>query len=63
MKIKEIYDVVVDKISLVSKDKNPAVPWAKTTYAIFKIKKPRLTKEDLGRLEKIQENYKQILKN
>lgn len=35
----KIYDVSVDKISLVTKNETPAVPKAGNKYAIFKVKR------------------------
>ena len=39
MEITQLKNVIVDKISLVSKDQNPAVPKASTKFAIFKTQK------------------------
>lgn len=57
-----IKDVIVNRISLVSKGKKPAVPKAETSFSIFKTaSKTLLSKENLEKLEKISNNY-EILK-
>lgn len=58
-----IKDVVVDKISLISRGKKPAVPKAETSFSIFKsAKKCMLTKEHIAKLEEIAKGYDGIAK-
>lgn len=56
-----IKDVFVDKISLISRGKRPAVPKAETTFSIFKMvfgdDKPKLSAENLTKLENISKKY------
>lgn len=63
MKIKEIYWVVVNKISLVKKGDRPAVESAENKYSIFKKEENqnKISKEDFEKLEKIQKQYQEIL--
>lgn len=59
-----IKDVIVNRISLVSKGKRPAVPKAETSFSIFKTaSKTLLSKENLEKLEKISNDYNGIIKN
>jgi len=52
--ITQLTNVTVDKISLVSKDHNPAVPKATTKYALFKTQAPDQAKvKNTERLDKI----------
>jgi hypothetical protein len=52
---KNIYDVTVNKLALVSKDEIPAVPKAGNQYAIFKVKKKQTRKVKLLKtIEKLQ---------
>ena len=53
----KIKDVIVDKISLVSRDKTPAVQ--KATFRLFKFfkGKTKLNKDQKNRLEKLQSNF------
>lgn len=58
-----IKDVVVDRISLISRGKKPAVPKAETSFSIFKMaNKSIITKENKEKLEKISQNYGDIKK-
>lgn len=53
-----IKDVVVNRISLVSKGKRPAVAKAETSFSIFKIaKQSKLTAEQIAKLENISKAY------
>lgn len=53
-----IKDIIVNRISLISRWKKPAVPKAETTFSIFKsAKKSLITKEHIKKLEKIKEKY------
>lgn len=54
-----IRDVIVDKISLISRGKRPAVPKAETSFSIFKMAfgMSKLTKEQVEALEKISKKY------
>lgn len=55
--MKTLYDLVVDKISIVSKEKTPAVPKAHSGFfSILKIKQGR-SQEQIERLEKIKKSY------
>ena len=60
-KMKKLTDLTVDKISLVTKDKKPAVGKASTGFfSVFKIKKEEnLTEEQLARVEKLKTFYEQ----
>ena len=60
-KMKKLTDLTVDKISLVTKDKKPAVEKASTGFfSVFKIKKEEnLTEEQLARVEKLKIFYEQ----
>lgn len=60
-KMKKLTDLTVDKISLVTKDKKPAVEKASTGFfSVFKIKKEeKLTEEQLARVEKLKTFYEQ----
>ena len=60
-KMKKLTDLTVDKISLVTKDKKPAVEKASTGFfSVFKIKKEEnLTEEQLARVEKLKTFYEQ----
>ena len=56
--MKTLSNLIVDKISLVSKDKKPAVAKASAWFfSIFKIKKEPYTKEQLERIEKLKKAY------
>lgn len=59
--MKKLTDLTVDKISLVTKDKKPAVEKASTGFfSVFKIKKvENLTEEQLARVEKLKTFYEQ----
>jgi hypothetical protein len=59
--MKKLTDLTVDKISLVTKDKKPAVEKASTGFfSVFKIKKEEnLTEEQLARVEKLKTFYEQ----
>lgn len=57
-----ITDVIVDRISLVSKGKRPAVPKAETKFSIFKMaKKERISKNLKEKLEKISKDYDDLV--
>lgn len=60
-KMKKLTDLTVDKISLVTKDKKPAVEKASIGFfSVFKIKKEEnLTEEQLARVEKLKTFYEQ----
>jgi len=50
--MQKISNVIVDKISILSKDKTPAVEWA--TFKLFKMfSKSKLSDEQKQRLEKL----------
>lgn len=56
--MKILSNLTVDKISLVSKDKKPAVSKASTGFfSIFKIKKEKFTKDQIRRIEKLKKAY------
>lgn len=58
-----IKDVIVDRISLVSKGKRPAVARAETSFSIFKTSnKVIFTPEQKEKLEKISKNYDEMIK-
>lgn len=62
MEITQLKNVTVDKISLVSKDQNPAVPKASTKFAIFKTQKKGGSVERIDSvIEKLQ-NHKELQK-
>jgi len=51
-----IKDVIVNRISLISRGKKPAVAEAETSFSIFKMAKaPLLSKENLEKLEKLSD--------
>ena len=54
-----IRDVIVDKISLISKDKRPAVPKASTAFSIFKMAFgwSKISKDHIEALERISKKY------
>lgn len=52
-----IKDVIVDKISLISRGKRPAVPKAETSFSIFKVANGKLSKEHFAKLEEISKAY------
>ena len=54
----DIKDVVVNRISLVSKGKKPAVARAETNFSIFKVAQGKISKEQLEKLESISKAYK-----
>lgn len=55
--MKNLINLIVDKISIVSKDKTPAVPKAKSEFfSVLKIKQG-WTKEQMERLGKIKKSY------
>lgn len=58
-KMKKLSELTVNKVSLVTKDKKPAVPKASTGFfSIFKIKKEEnLTQEQQVRIEKLKKFY------
>lgn len=56
--IYDIKDVVVNRISLVSKGKRPAVARAETSFSIFKVAQGKINKEQLEKLESISKAYK-----
>lgn len=58
-KMKKLSNLIVDKISLVTKDKKPAVPKASTGFfSVFKIKKEKsLTPEQVVRIQKLKDFY------
>ena len=58
-KMKKLSELTVSKVSLVTKDKKPAVPKASTGFfSIFKIKKePFHTEEQLERITKLKQFY------
>jgi hypothetical protein len=60
-----ITDVIVDRISLVSKGKKPAVPRAETKFSIFKIAnampKEKISKDLKEKLEKISKDYESFV--
>lgn len=57
-------DLKVSAITLVSKDKNPAVPKAETGFSIFKIfdKKKIVSKVDISKLDSIISKLDKTLK-
>lgn len=58
-----IKDVIVNRISLVSKGKRPAVARAETSFSIFKtVSKQILSKENIEKLEKISQWYDELKK-
>jgi len=52
-----IKDVIVNRISLVSKGKRPAVARAETSFSIFKTAKQKITTSQLEKLETISKAY------
>lgn len=52
-----IKDVIVNRISLVSKWKRPAVAKAETSFSIFKTAKTKLSQEQIAKLEDISKAY------
>jgi len=61
---RNIKDVVVDKISLITRGKKPAVEMAENKFAIFKVaKNKKLSKKAIERLEKISCDYAIIKKD
>lgn len=55
--MKNLINLIVDKISIVSKDKTPAVPKASSGFfSVLKIKQGR-SKEQIEKLEKIKKLY------
>lgn len=57
-----IKDVIVDKISLISRGKRPAVPKAETSFSIFKMaNKTILSKKNIAKLEDISKKYDGII--
>jgi len=57
-----IKDVIVDKISLITKGKRPAVEKAETKFSIFKMAKV-INKEQNTKLDKIIKGYDETLKD
>lgn len=61
--MKKLSELTVNKVSLVSKDKKPAVPKSSTGFfSVFKIKReepPVHTEEQLERITKLKEFYGQ----
>jgi hypothetical protein len=58
--MRNIKDVVVNRISLVSKNHRPAVKKAETRFSIFKIKKTN--KKHISKIESLQNDLNNILK-
>ena len=56
-----IFDVLVNKISLIRKWKRPAVPKAETKYAIFKEEKKDI--KYLIKLERIKQRLQKDIEN
>ena len=53
-----IKNVIVDKISLISRGKRPAVARAETSFSIFKMaNNSKLSQENIEKLEKISKAY------
>lgn len=62
--MKKLKDLVVNNITLVSKEQTPAVEKAETKFSIFKTfaKKNKLTKEQKEEIAKISKGYEKTLK-
>lgn len=61
--MKNLINLIVDKISVVSKDKTPAVPKANGEFfTVLKIKQGR-NQEQMERLEKIKKFYQKDKKS
>ena len=58
-----IKDVVVNTISLVTKNNRPAVKKAETSFAIFKTAKETLSDDQINRLDNIQKVFDWISKD
>lgn len=57
--MRNIKDVIVNRISLVSKKHRPAVEKAETRFSIFKIKK--VNKKQISKIENLQNDLNIIL--
>lgn len=62
MNITNLKNVIVDKISLVSKSENPAVPKASTKFAIFKTQKKYWSVERLDTVMQKLQYHKELQK-
>lgn len=60
--MREIKNVFVNGISLVSKDKQPAVEQAESRFALFKIKKTENSEKNQKIFEEIKENLSKFKK-